>query len=143
MDGADGFLYSQLLNSISRKRKLQREEEEKEPEGDDLEETVVASIQGIVQIAANQGLKTKYRKPRKNRQQQQMFWTNGYENWNIDEFKGRLRVNRDTFVMILERISPFISKSPTNFAPNPVGDRSTTCHDLIWSGSWVFISSIG
>ena len=28
MGGSDGFLYSQLLNSFSKKRKLQREEEE-------------------------------------------------------------------------------------------------------------------
>ena len=56
----------------------------------------------------------------------------------MDEFKGRLHVNKETFVMILERISPFNSKSPTNFVPNPVED-----HDLVWSGSWVFISSIG
>ena len=81
MDGSDGFLYSQLLNSFSEKRKLQREEEEEEEEleGGDLEEMIVASIQATVQIAANQGLRRKNRKPRKNRQQQKMFWGNGYD----------------------------------------------------------------
>ena len=65
MEGSDGFLYSQLLNSFSKKRKLQREEEEEE---------LVASIQATVQIIANVGLRRKNRKPRKNRQQQKMFW---------------------------------------------------------------------
>ena len=80
MDGSDEFLYSQLLNSFSKKRKLQREEEEEEElKGDDLEEMIVASIQATVQIAANQGLRRKNRKPRKNRHQQKMFWGNGYD----------------------------------------------------------------
>ena len=79
MDGSDGYLYSQLLNSFSKKRKLQREEEEEELEGDDLEEMIVASIQTTVQIAANQGLRRKNRKPRKNRQQYKMFRGNGYD----------------------------------------------------------------
>ena len=124
MDGSDGFLYAQLLNSFSeKKRKLQREEEEEELEGDDLEEMIVASIQATVQIAANIGLRRKNRKPRKNRQQQKMFWGNGYENWDMDEFKGWLHINRETFMLILARISPFISKKPTNFIPNPVEDH--------------------
>ena len=117
MVGSDGFLYSQLLNSFSKKRKLQREEEEEELEGDDLEEMIVASIQATAQIAANQCLR------RKNRQQQKMFWGNGYENWDMDEFKGRLRINRETFMLILARVSPFISKKPTHFIHNPVEDH--------------------
>ena len=79
MDGSDGFLYSQLLNSFPKKRKLQREEAEEELEGDDIGEMIVASIQVTVQIAANQGLRRKNRKPRKNRQQQKMFRGNVYD----------------------------------------------------------------
>ena len=39
-----------------------------------------------------------------------MFWTNEFQTWDEDEFKGRLRINRDTFNMIIERMSVFITK---------------------------------
>ena len=53
MDGLDGFLYSQLLNSFARKRKLEREEEEEEDVESDDFEMIAAWIQATVEIASN------------------------------------------------------------------------------------------
>ena len=52
MDGSDGFLYSQLLNSFARKTKLERGEEEEDVESDDFE-MIAAWIQATVEIASN------------------------------------------------------------------------------------------
>ena len=122
MDAFDGFIYSNLLNSFSRKRKLERLEEEEEYADSDDFEIIAATIQATAEIVSIQNIR-KRRNPRKNRHDQKMFWTNGFQTWDDDEFKGRLRINRETFNMILERISVIITKTPTNFVPDPIEDH--------------------
>ena len=39
-----------------------------------------------------------------------MWWTNGYQNWNDEDFKYRL----------LASVGPYMSKIPTNFVPHPI-----------------------
>ena len=88
MDVIDGSFYSQLLNSLARKRKRETEEEDEEFESmfaaDSDEEIIAASIQASVELTANQKLRKK-RKPKKCRKQQKAFWTNGYANWDPEE----------------------------------------------------------
>lgn len=47
------------------------------------------------------------------------WWANGYQNWDQDSFKKRLRVSRDTFEFILGEIKDLIVKEPTRMKPNP------------------------
>ena len=70
------------------------------------------SIQATVEIGLNQNFTKKRKKPRKNRSEQKMFWTNGYQTWDLEEFKGQLRINKETF-----------TKTPTNVVPNPIEDH--------------------
>ena len=50
------------------------------------------------------------------------WWSNGYVNWKEEDFKHRVRIERETFTRILETISPDITKHPTNTKPNPTTD---------------------
>ena len=44
----------------------------------------------------------------------------GYQNWNEEDFKYRLRVTRENFELNLASVGPYISKIPTNFVPHPI-----------------------
>ena len=45
-----------------------------------------------------------------------MWWSNGYRNWDDDEFS----IKRSTFEIIMENIEPHIIKQPTNMVPDPI-----------------------
>ena len=62
--------------------------------------------------------KTKKRRS-KDVQRDQTWWADGYRNWSDVEFKKKLRLNRETFDFILDRIRPELEKKPTNAKPNP------------------------
>ena len=49
------------------------------------------------------------KEPNRYREDQKLFWSYGYQNWTDDEFKDRLRINREGFFFILERIHPYIN----------------------------------
>ena len=46
------------------------------------------------------------------------WWTNGFEKWDNDAFKHRIRVSRET--LLLDQVRPFIEKEPTNMIPFPI-----------------------
>ena len=50
------------------------------------------------------------------------WWSNGYVNWNEEDFKHRMQIERETFTRILEITSPHITKHPTIMKPNPTTD---------------------
>ena len=58
--------------------------------------------------------------PNVDRTPQKYWWSYGYEHWNVEQFKFRLRVSRETFNLILEAVGPRILKQPTNFKPHPI-----------------------
>lgn len=47
------------------------------------------------------------------------WWSDGYQNWDEESFKKRLRVSRDTFEFILSEIKDLIVKEPTRMKPHP------------------------
>ena len=49
-----------------------------------------------------------------------MWWSNGYANWNEEDFKHRMRIERETFTRILETISSHITKHLTNMKLNHI-----------------------
>ena len=83
--------------------------------------TVIANIaQSIEIIVKSRDKQRVVRKANVDRTQQNEQWTNGYLLWSEEEFNSRLRVHRETFEVILGEISPFITKTPTNFQLNPI-----------------------
>ena len=48
------------------------------------------------------------------------WWDRNYLDSSPEEFKKTMRVNRDTFDMILQTIQPYIEKQPTNFNQTPI-----------------------
>ena len=47
------------------------------------------------------------------------WWYQGYVNWNEKQFKKHFRITRYSFNHVLNIVSPFIKKTPTNLCPNP------------------------
>ena len=53
----------------------------------------------------------------------EFWWTNGYHKWTNEQFKHRLRVERSTCELILEKIGLFIEKDPTNMILEPIEEH--------------------
>ena len=51
------------------------------------------------------------------------WWQHGYQNWTNEQFKRRLRVNRDTFDFILNATEDLITKEVTKFKKPVSADR--------------------
>ena len=62
----------------------------------------------------------KPRETKVNRNAAKMWWTNGYKNWDDIQLKHRLRVSRELFELMLQRIEIYIVKEPTNMVPFPI-----------------------
>ena len=62
----------------------------------------------------------KAREKKVNRNAAKLWWTNGYKNWDDSQFKHRLRVNRETFELMLQIIEIYIVKEPTNMVRFPI-----------------------
>lgn len=113
-------------NTLKRKRKEDEFYEDFElffpkPRNEE-EETAGIVSSGLLECIGEK--KRKYPKQcNKDRNDQKLFWSNGYVNWSNNDFKNRLRINRDSFNLILNRISPMILKQPTNMVPNPIEDH--------------------
>ena len=62
----------------------------------------------------------KPREKKVNRNASKLWWTNGYKNWDDSQFKHRLRVSRETFELMLQRIEIYTVKEPTNMVAFPI-----------------------
>lgn len=123
MEGAlQPLQYRQLLERFSRKRKRQNEMYDNDifnSSHKEIDEVVPIIAQATAEIISI-GEGKQPRAPNKPRDDQKSFWTNGYRSWTEEEFKDRLRINRETFEFILKRIEPHIYKEPTHMVPNPI-----------------------
>ena len=67
----------------------------------------------LLLVLAASGIGT-YAKERKSRGpirfRESGWWKNGYQNWIDEEFKNQLRLNRQTFELVLSIVSHFIVK---------------------------------
>ncbi len=66
------------------------------------------AVSSLIMLKANR----KKRGP--NEERSNSWWTAGYENWDEESFKKRLRVNRGTFEFILGQIRDCLEKTPTH-----------------------------
>ena len=41
-------------------------------------------------------------------------------NWDNEQFRGKLRINREAFYFILSMVYPCIVKTPPDFVPDPI-----------------------
>ena len=96
-----------FMTNISRKRVFQEQEED---------ELAMAEALGLCAVAN--------KKPRKERtadeERGNLWWRNGYQNWDDKAFKKRLRINRATFQFILIEIEEQLVKEPTRFKPKSI-----------------------
>ena len=115
------FYYYFLIASrnITRTREEETEEEERSFRSSicdnddsifDIYSTAVSSL-----TAPLQGQTKRQRKKRVKLDEQKKWWTNGYRNWNNEQFRTRLRINRQGFKYLLDELSPLITKTPKKF----------------------------
>ena len=98
-------IFSSFLQR-SRKRKIEENEFNDDIEhifpGCPNEEEVIGSVvHGVVQELRTCKARKYPKIQNRDRTHQKVFWTNGCTNWTDDEFKERLRINRENFEFIL------------------------------------------
>ena len=118
MDGFKGFL-------TSRKRKIEEEEEELDryffkkrncDEEEDTSDVLLAALAATGILGTRK--ERKQRGPKRFRDK--TWWICGYDNWDHQQFKTRLRISRGTFELLLRTIRPHIEKQQTNWSPYPI-----------------------
>ena len=62
----------------------------------------------------------KPREKKVNRNAAKLWWKNGYKSSDDSQFKHRLRMSRETFELMLQRIEICIVKQQTNMFPFPI-----------------------
>ena len=62
----------------------------------------------------------KPREKKVNRNAAKLWWKNGYKSSDDSQFKHRLRISRETFELMLQRIEICIVKEQTNMVPFPI-----------------------
>ena len=87
---------------------------------DDMEgeEDSIACVTAVASIAKNEK-KQKERVKDKCRDTGILWWEDVYNHWKDEDFKSKIRINRDTFNSVLSEIHDDIVLSPTNLKPFP------------------------
>ena len=106
--------WNKFLRSIKRKWESNEEEFEENYRKRKRDEEVIDQTGLLSTVSAAAILEsTSKRKPRgKNIIRNNSWWTNGVASWTNAEFKKRVRINRETFEFLLEKISPKLEKNP-------------------------------
>ena len=85
----------------------------------------------VIAVAAATACQKKPRKARSARKNRdKSWWTDGYNTWCETEFKKRMRISRESFAFILQTITPFIQKQPTQLNPiqlQPIDNLGLLC----------------
>ena len=81
----------------------------------DIYSTAISSLTALLQGQTKRQLKKRVKLD-----EQKKWWTNGYRNWKNEQFRTRLRINRQGFKYLLDELSPLITKTPTNSVPHPI-----------------------
>ena len=108
----DDFFFEEFLNS--------KYHEQADENQDDTHISALTGILGASFALQNRRRKAGPRKANQDRSFQKGWWCRGYANWDGDQFRSRLRITRPMFELLLDEISPIITKTPTNLVPNPI-----------------------
>ena len=76
-------------------------------------EATASVCQGVLEALLFKKLEKTQLENNHERDHNNNFWSNGYQNWFIREFRERLRISRESCEFTLHRIKPFIYKTPT------------------------------
>ena len=115
----------QVYNLFRRKRLRDHQDVDEEfyapykrrREDDDDEDQCFLTI--LTAASTSVQKRRKKRGPNKNRRGAE-WWDTKYRESSPEEFKKSMRINRDTFNIILHHTKPHIEKQPTNFNPTPI-----------------------
>ena len=114
------------------------------PVNENVDKVASALSQSLITFV-NQQTKRKNKQPNEDRLHLKKFWLAGYDNWSAEEFKERMRINRETLDFILEQITHLIHKEPTYMVPNPIEDHpqlGLTIYRLAYGCSFIVIMDI-
>ena len=78
------------------------------------------AISSTISSVAHMRKVPEVKKTNVDRNDDKRWWTNGFNNWDDDGFKHRVRLSRESFLVLLEKMTPFISKEPTLMVPEPI-----------------------
>ena len=101
------------MKRFSQKRRLEEDDFENDsgtfssPVNESDKQISSALSKPLIAIV-NQPVKRKNKPPNKYHVHLKHFWLAGYDIWWDEEFKKRMRINRETFDLILERITLLI-----------------------------------
>ena len=114
----------QLFKRISRKRKMEEEDEEfaemftkPSRRAEEMHQDNTICLAGILAGAVTNAKERKQRK--RNVQRISSWWFEGYLSWDDAQFKQHHRITRNSFDHILNIVTPCIKKTLTNLCPNP------------------------
>ena len=77
-----------------------------------------ACVTAVASIAKNEK-ERKERAKDKCWDNKKLWWEDVYNHWKDEDFKGKIRINRETFNFVLNEIPDDIVMSPTNVKPFP------------------------
>ena len=77
-----------------------------------------ASFTGVASIANNEKERKK-RAQDKCRDTGKLWWEDVHNHWKDEDFKSKIRINREAFKFVLNKIHGDIFMSPTNLKPFP------------------------
>ena len=123
MDSCDTFFYRRFLANITRRGEFGEDEESQKrkldikEDGTDLGHDILSGIELLVDEKER-----KARAANRGREHGKVWWSFCYTTWSDEDFKLNMRVERETFELILHVVRPSIEKQPTNLNPEP-----TTC----------------
>ena len=78
----------------------------------EIEPTGIISVIAAVAVTES---KPKRKERGKNILRDKSLWRSGISNWSNSQFKKWMRVTRETFEFLLQKISGHLQKTPTNF----------------------------
>ena len=102
-------IFVDKMKRFSLKKRLDEDDFENDleaffpPVNKGVDEVASALSESLITFVNHQ-TKRKNKQPNKDRLHLKNFWLAGYDTWSDEEFKERMRINRETFDFILGRI---------------------------------------
>ena len=101
-----------------------------------------ACVTAVASIAKNEKERKKRAKD-KCWDNKKLWWEDVYNHWKDEDFKGKIRINRETFNFVLNEIPDDIVMSPTNVKPFPTHPDRQLAMTLYRFATWCTYSTFG
>ena len=100
-----------------------------------------ACVTAVASIAKNEK-ERKERAKDKCWDNKKLWWEDVYNHWKDEDFKGKIRINRETFNFVLNEIPDDIVMSPTNVKPFPTHPDRQLAMTLYRFATWCTYSTL-